>query len=1156
MILAVPFALVFVQHPSQSETPTYQPRIEAASDEPASIAKTFEKPADFSVECFASEPMLAQPVSFWIARDGAFYVAETFRHHAGVTDIRDHMDWLDDDLRARTVEDRVAMYKKHLGDQFGTYETEHERVRILRDTDGDGKADWSRVYADGFSDAAAGIGAGLLERDGVVWFTCIPDLWRLEDRDQDGVAEQREKVSSGWGVRVALLGHDMHGLCIGPDGRLYWSIGDRGYSVTSLGGVRLENPFTGGVFRSNQDGTGLELFATGLRNPQELAFDDFGELWTGDNNSDGGDLARWVLVVQHGDTGWRQAYQWLGEPNMRGAWNDEELWKPHAPGRAAYVVPPIANVANGPSGLACYPGTGMPSRYAGHFFLCNFSGAPEWSGVYAVSVKPKGSAYEVADVQRFVWQPLATDCDFGFDGGLYVTDWVATWNKTGKGRIWRFFESESAADPLVAETKTLMRDGMRGRGTAELRLLLGHADRRVRQEAHLELARRAGRAPNTDDRAASFAALLDTAVDAGAPRLARLHAIWGLGVSRVPHGAYARLLRDADDEVRAQTARTIGDWPGDRPSSDGLVTLLADTNPRVRRMAATALANLRRLDAGIVSAPRETPSTQVAFDALRRLIAETAESDPWLRHAATSALWNEPDRERLVQLAQDPNIDVRVSAVVALRHHADPRVASFLTDAESRVRQEAARAIYDLSLESAFPALADLLPQSGQEPNAQSRRALHAAYRLGGRDRANTLAALAADPTARESLRREALELLGRWEDPTGRDGFDGEWRAHPQRDAAFLPEIARDFAARALDDAPVGVARGWVKLVEGSRATELAGPLTDITRDVKRDAKLRADALHALGVLRPANIVETLRAVLFDAEADVRAMAVQVFQDVAPGEALPLLESAIAASIPERRVGYAGLARMKDEKADALLARELTKLDASLIPAEVALDLVIACEKRDVDALKTLVAARATKRELDPKVAKYADSAYGGDVAKGRDIFRGKGELECLRCHMVAGEGGVVGPALDAVGTRNSRFALLESICDPNRTFATGYQGTVVFTTDGTPTEGLVIEDTPERVVVRKADGTQVDIPRTEIEGTKPGISSMPTNLVDHLSREEMRDLVEYLATLPAAPPAASSPSTSPDGATRASSNGTAASNTSNPATTPEKKP
>ncbi len=1125
MIATTPFvlSLLFPQHPSTPDAGAYHPKIEAASDEPAAIQQTFAKPEGFRVECFASEPRVAQPVSFWIARDGAVYVAETFRHHRGVTDIRDHMDWLDDDLRARSVEDRVAMYRKHLGDQVGTYETEQDRVRVLRDTDGDGKADWDRVFADGFDDAAVGIGAGLLERDGAVWFTCIPDLWRFEDKDKDGVADVREKVSTGWGLRVALLGHDMHGLCVGPDGRLYWSIGDRGYSVTSKGGVRLENPFTGGVFRSNLDGTGLELFATGLRNPQELAFDDYGELWTGDNNSDGGDLARWVLVVQHGETGWRQAYQWLNEPNMRGAWNDEKLWNPHFDGQAAYIVPPVANVANGPSGLACYPGTGLPAKYAGHFFLCNFSGAPEWSGVYDVSVKPKGSAYEVANVERFVWQPLATDCDFGFEGGLYVSDWVAGWNQTGKGRIWRFFEPTSAADPLVAETKSLMRAGMKERKASELARLLAHADRRVRQEAHLELGARAGRRTLAPDATQSEAAaeLARVARDAKSPLLARIHAIWGLGVARNVDTTLAALLADPVDEVRAQAARTLGDWRCEGVDPARIVPLLADASPRVRRMAATALAN-----ANVIA----HDEAERARDALLKLIAETGESDPWLRHAATTALAHAAGREGLMALAKHPSIDVRIAAVVGLRRAADPRVSQYLADPEPRVRHEAARAIYDVPLEPAMAMLADILPRSLQEPNVLARRSLNAAYRLGGEARARAVAAVAAEPTARASLRREALELLGRWKDPTGRDNFDGEYRTYVPRPDAFVPGLVRDLAAKDLLDADPEIARAFVGLAERVRATELAPRLTALARDPARDAKLRAGALHALGVLRPADTVETLRAVLFDAASEVRAMSVQVFQDVAPGEALPLLQNALTASVAERRVAYAGLARMKDPAADALLVRELTKLDAGLVPAEVALDLVVASEKRDTPELKTLLEARMTKRAADEKLARYADAVYGGDAARGRDIFRGKGELECLRCHAVAGEGGIVGPALDGVGTRNARFALLESICDPNRTFAKGYQGTLVFPADGTPpVEGLVIEDTPQKLVLRKADGAQIEFARAEVEGTKPGQSAMPANLVDHLSREEMRDLIEYLTTLPPAPAIVPAPPANP---------------------------
>ncbi len=302
-----------------AEVEPYRPHVGQASDEARQALSSFKIPEGFQVELFAAEPMFANPVCFWPDTKGRFYVAESFRLHQGVTDIREHMDWLDDDLACKTVADRVAMYQKHLGDRFPEFTRAYERVSLLRDTDGDGFADSSTVFADGFNAAADGIGAGLLEHKGDVYFTCIPSLWRLHDDDGDGRAEQKTVLTTGYGVRVAFLGHDMHGLRIGPDGLLYFSIGDRGFHVETVGGL-VSNPDTGAVFRCNLDGSELEVFATGLRNPQELVFNEWGDLFTGDNNSDSGDRARFVHVVEGGDSGWRQPYQWIHGPRNVGSW--------------------------------------------------------------------------------------------------------------------------------------------------------------------------------------------------------------------------------------------------------------------------------------------------------------------------------------------------------------------------------------------------------------------------------------------------------------------------------------------------------------------------------------------------------------------------------------------------------------------------------------------------------------------------------------------------------------------------------------------------------------------------------------------------------------------------------------------------------------------
>ena len=221
------------------------------------------------------------------------------------------MDWLDDDLACRTVADRVAMYKKHAGKKFHeTYEKERDRVRLVEDTDGDGKADRATVFADGFGRAEDGIGAGRARPQGERLLHLHPRPVAAPDTKGTGTADVKQSLSTGYGVHVAFIGHDLHGLCVGPDGKLYFSIGDRGLNVKTKEGKHLFCPDSGAVLRCDLDGSNLEIFATGLRNPQELAFDDFGNLFTGDNNSDGGDQARWVHVVEGGDSGWRIGYQY------------------------------------------------------------------------------------------------------------------------------------------------------------------------------------------------------------------------------------------------------------------------------------------------------------------------------------------------------------------------------------------------------------------------------------------------------------------------------------------------------------------------------------------------------------------------------------------------------------------------------------------------------------------------------------------------------------------------------------------------------------------------------------------------------------------------------------------------------------------------------
>ena len=477
----------------------------------------------------------------------------------------------------------------------------------------------------------------------------------------------------------------MHGLRFGPDGKIYFSSGDRGFHIQTEGRT-VSCPDTGAVLRCNPDGSELEIIATGLRNPQELAFDQYGNLFTGDNNADHGDKARWVYIVEGGDSGWRGSYQYHRMPVALGPWNAEKLWHPAWDGQAAYIVPPIANVADGPAGLAYYPGLGLPERYQGHFFLCDFRGASGQSGIRSLAVKPRGASFEMVDQHQFIWSVLATDVDFGTDSCIYLTDWVEGWEKPTKGRIYKVCDPESLKHPEVARVKQLLAEGMSQRPLDELARLLEHIDMRVRQEAQFALAAKGLEAIPVFERVAH-----------AKKTLARLHAIWGLGqIGRAHADAYKPLLgllADHDAEVRAQAAKVLGN-ARIASAHDPLLHLAKDPEARVRFFATLAIGKLRR--------PEDV-------EAVLGMARENADRDPYLRHAGVMALTWIGDMDGLSRAGSDASPAVRMASLLALRRLEKPEVTRFLKDPEPRLVLEAARAIYDVPIPAALPELAALV---------------------------------------------------------------------------------------------------------------------------------------------------------------------------------------------------------------------------------------------------------------------------------------------------------------------------------------------------------------------------------------------------------------------------------------------------------------
>ncbi len=1074
-------------HPAEP----YAAKVEKASADAATAIKRIRVPAGLQLQLFAAEPLLANPVAFCFDERGRVYVAETFRLHDGVTDIRGHMDWLDDDLACRTVEDRVAMYKKYLGDKFETYAIHHDRVRLIEDRDGDGAADTAHVFAEGFREAADGIGAGVLARGDTLWYSCIPDLWQLRDTNGDGRAEERKSLSHGYGVHVGFLGHDLHGLRFGPDGKLYFSIGDRGLNVVTQEGKRLFSPDTGAVLRCNPDGSKLEIFATGLRNPQELAFDKYGNLFTGDNNSDGGDQARWVYLVEGGDSGWRIGYQFL---EGRGPWNSEKMWQPQWDGQAAYFLPPIANIANGPSGLCYYPGAGLPERYREHFFLCDFRGASANSGIYSFAVKPHGATFEVADLHEFVWSVCATDVDFGPGGGLYFSDWVEGWGKPGKGRIYKISEPATEKIAEAAGTQRLLAHGFAKQSVEELLKLLDHADQRVRQEAQFALAAHgADAAPG----------VTKTALESK-HQLARIHALWALGQlaenSQADLNSLINLVGDDDAEIRAQAVRLLGDHRVDA-AYESLLKSLRDDVARVRFFAATGLGKLGRRE---------------ATGAVLEMLRENADADPYLRHAGVMALASLADGDALGDAAKDASAAVRMGALLALRRQQKPEVARFLADSDLKLVAEAARAINDVPIAPAMPELAKLIAQPGL-PEPVLRRAINANFRLGNAENAQALARFAAAAGAAEAMRVEALRTLADWAKPSGRDRVVGVWRSLEPRDgkvatAALRPVLGGVFAGS--DQVRQAAAQTATKL----GIKEVGPELASLVLDAKRPASLRAEALLALAALSDPKLPQIVERGLADHEAAVRAAAQQILAKLDSARAIGVLQKVLdrGATI-ERQSAFGVLAGMKQDAADALLARSLDKLAAGRMPAEVQLDLLEAVNDRNSEQLNKQRDRYEASQNRESAVARYRETLAGGNAERGRRIFLNKAEVYCLRCHKLDGQGGEVGPDLTKVAAdpKKTREYLLESIVEPNRQIAKGFDSVLVSTDDGRILAGVLKGEDERELRLMTPEGKLVVVPKDEIDERTSGQSAMPDKLAGLLSKRELRDLVEFLSSL-----------------------------------------
>jgi quinoprotein glucose dehydrogenase len=1040
---------------------------------------------------------------------GRVMVCETFRQNQGVTDNRAHdRQWLEADLAARTVQDRIDYHRRLLKDGGASYQRQDDRLRLLQDTNGDGRADRSTVYANRFNQLEEGTGAGVLVRGHDAFYTCIPRLWRLSDIDGDGVAEQRQILSDGFGVRVAFRGHDLHGLIMGHDGRMYFSIGDRGYHVSARqadGSERqLSDPVSGAVFRCEMDGTGLEVFCTGLRNPQELAFDDLGRLFTGDNNSDSGDKARWVYLVQGGDSGWRMHYQYLSD---RGPFNREGIWKPYQQSTPAYIIPAVANLADGPAGLACYPGTGFGDSLSGSFLLCDFRGQASNSGIRKLKLKAKGAFFEIAENEPLIWQVLATDVDFGPDGAIFFSDWVNGWDGEGKGRVYRIQDPGHATSELVRATTKLLASDFTKAQPAVLVPLLGHADRRVRLEAQWELAQRG-----------QWQLLASAALNDDAPRHERLHALWGLGQiirrDRTHREAAAKpllaLLRADDAALVAAAFHALADARVPIPTTL-LKEGLSQADAQVQYAALMAVAALG--------------NAETIADVLRHL-ESNADKDPILRHGGIMALAGQAELSKIASLKDHPSPSVRLAAVVALRKRQHPSIKDFLSDSEPRVLVEVFRAIHDeVALHAHLPLLASWsgrIPKSSPFRDAIWHRYLNAHYRQGGAESVEAVCRLASDPLQSELMRSEALEMLGQWREPGNLDRVLNDHRpitsSKADRDLPALVQSLRDRLA-GFATAPNNIRSLAFSVATRLRVKEVVPYLERLVRDTNAPGDERARAIRDLLQLQGDGALELVKQMIYDSSPAVRIAALSSLADWDFDAALGRLRRAVSSDVrQERQAAWDLLGKIAAAEGDAILADGVERYLKGTLQPDCRLNVVEASRTRLAGDLEMAMASHLkeleTYKEREP-VKYYEDCLEGGDPASGRKLFFERSQLSCLRCHRVQDQGGEVGPVLTDIGGKKDARYLLEAIVAPNAQIAQGFETVNLATDGGLVVSGVLKSEDDAKYVLIQPDGAAVEVEKEEVVARSRGLSSMPADLIKNLNHRELRDLVAYLVSL-----------------------------------------
>jgi putative membrane-bound dehydrogenase-like protein len=505
----------------------------------------------YELSLFAAEPMLQNPTNMDIDHRGRVYITEAYNYRPQISGVATKF--------------------------------EGDRIMILEDTNGDGKADVSKVFYQG-PEINAPLGICVIGSEVIV--SQSPFVWKFTDTDGDDKADKKEILFQG--IKGIQDDHGVHSFALGPDGRYYFTMGNSSKTIfdaknklirTIQGTPMDEDHFMQGlILRGNLDGTGFEVVGQNFRNNYECAVDAYGNIWQTDNDDDGNRGTRLNYVLEYGKYGYRDELTNADWRAYRANLEDSiplRHWHQNDPG----VVPNVLQLGSGsPCGLMAYEGDLIPELKGSLLHAEALHNV-----IRAYTPKSEGASVTASqkDIIKQKDDSWFRPCDITAapDGSIFIADWYdpgVGGHYAGdqmKGRVYRL--APKGIGYKVPVSDVTAKESLPG--------LLASPNLSTRSMAQLAL-RKLGK---------DAIPLLEPLIASKAEGT-KARALWIL--SAIDPSYALKSLKDPNDDIKIAALR-MARQHGTATLSQALQTVVADNpSPKLAREAAIALSQIKSTD--------------------------------------------------------------------------------------------------------------------------------------------------------------------------------------------------------------------------------------------------------------------------------------------------------------------------------------------------------------------------------------------------------------------------------------------------------------------------------------------------------------------------------------------------------------------------------